>query len=135
MLNLGADGRLAFVERSEIDYIRAGENEENFLIQDQTNGEDFGEGFQVCFLTTRLRKPTCLPRPQDMKLEFITGRSMPWPNTFEKILKSRTKIVHAAKTRAQRRATGTTGSLAGKLIPCGFQGKGADNSEYVDILP
>lgn len=37
----------AFVERHEIEHVRAGRNEDDNAVQDQVSGEDDPEGFQV----------------------------------------------------------------------------------------
>ncbi|GAB7350915.1 hypothetical protein MBLNU459_g1427t1 [Dothideomycetes sp. NU459] len=105
-------GAYAYVAHDEIDKIRRGDNEET-AIQDQVNAkETAGDGFQSLCLSAG-------------------DAGMPWPPTFERVLKSLTKPIIRAKTRAQKRALGGCGGTSpiGEPVAFRFQGQGEDNAE------
>lgn len=103
-------GSYAFVGRDTIKQIRAGAGHEN-PIMDELNGEQDSDAFQ------------------DLRLQLVDPKTAgPWPNSFEKHLKSLKSPVNRARTRAQRQHS----SFASDdliLNSLRFDGSGYDNYE------
>ncbi|KAH0303032.1 hypothetical protein KCU71_g10815, partial [Aureobasidium melanogenum] len=116
-------GSYAYVEHDELFLIRDGQNED-YPIPDHMSGDGTDQPFQ----------DLCLDFPEE-DLDF-------WPEIFEQILKSRTKIRYrTATTRAQKRVTGPHVLPESEPVSFCFKGQGEDAREgflasgYFNPLP
>ena len=105
-------GSYAFVDREDIDTMRRGLSDDADPIQDQFAGED------ACFSF------------QNMKLELADeGKELPWPQMFEKELRSLTPAATRARTRAQKRCATPDAIANFKPQSFRFDGEGLDVAE------
>ncbi len=102
-------GSYAFVERGEIDAMRAGGNDEQ--IQDVFAGED---GFSTF---------------QDMTLQLTDDDESAWPLVFEQHLRSLTPPESRARTRAQQRSAKPEAVDKYRPQSFHFEGEGQDVTE------
>lgn len=109
-------GSYAYIEREEISSLRSRQGDSD-LIQDNFAGEETSFSFQ------------------DMRLQLVddphNNRDFPWPEQFERVLKSLTppRPLATAKTRAQKRCASPEEISQFKPQSFRFDGEGQDVTE------